>query len=119
METPHVPAYIGQDAKGDTDARVAPTLFPITSGTQAPLIHRITAYNKSALWDDVQAWFDGGEEVYGQIKAHSAAVQKFETKGGATWRIYMPDTPQDQRAPLAWSSFATPVALDDFTNGYD
>jgi len=118
METQHIPAYIGQDAKGDTFARVAPTLFPMMSDMEAPLIHRITAYNKAALWDAVQAWFEGGKEVSGRIDAQAAAVHTFESKGGATWQIYPPNTSRDKKVPLAWSSFATPVALDDATYGY-
>jgi len=118
METQHIPAYISRDAKGDTYARVAPTLFPMMSGMEAPLIHRITAYNKAALWDGVQAWFEGGKQVSGRIDAQAAAVHKIESKGGATWQIYPPSTSRDKKVPLAWSSFATPVALDDTTYGY-
>lgn len=118
METQHIPAYISRDSKGDTYARVAPTLFPATSDMDAPLIHRMTAYNKGALWNGVHAWFDGGKEVSGQIDATEAATHTFESKGGATWQIYQPDTPRDKKVPLAWSSFATPVALNDTTYGY-
>jgi hypothetical protein len=118
METQHIPAYFARDEKGDTYARVAPTLFPAKADGDAPLIHRITAYSKAALWDGVQAWFEGGKEVSGQIDVKAAAVHTFDGKGGATWRIYPPNTERDKRAPLAWSSFATPVALDDVTYGY-
>ncbi|AMV27602.1 hypothetical protein VT84_24585 [Gemmata sp. SH-PL17] len=118
METQHVPAYIARDAKGTSYARVAPTQFPVSAGTDAPLIHRITAYNKSALWDGVQAWFAGGKEVSGAIDPKAAAVQTFESKGGATWRIYPPNKERDSRAQVAWSSFATPTALDETTYGY-
>jgi hypothetical protein len=118
METQHVPAYIGKDAKGDTYARVAPTLFPAKPDGDAPLIHRITAYKKAALWDNVRAWFDGGAEASGRIDPAAAAVHTFEGKGGATWRIYPPGKERDDRVPLAWNSFATPAALDDTTYGY-
>jgi len=118
METQHIPAYIGQDAKGDTYARVAPTQFPATADGDAPLIHRITAYNKAALWDGVQAWFDGGKEVSGTIDPKAAAVHTFKSGGGSSWQIYPPNTARDKKVPLAWSSFATPVALDDTTYGY-
>jgi hypothetical protein len=118
METQHVPAYIGKDAKGETYARIAPTLFPAKSDGDATLIHRITAYSKAALWNDVQAWFDGGKEPSGTIDPKAAVVHSFDGRGGATWRIYAPNTERDKRAPLAWSSFATPTAIDDFTYGY-
>ena len=118
METQHVPAYIAVDAKGTSYARVAPTQFPASAGKDAPLIHRITAYNKSALWDGVQAWFAGGKEVSGTIDPKAAVVQPFESKGGATWRIYPPNKERDSRAQVAWGSFATPTALDETTYGY-
>ncbi len=81
METQHIPAYISLDAKGDTYARVAPTLFPMTSEMDAPLIHRMTAYSKAALWDGVQAWLEGGNEASGQIDTQAAAVHTFDGKG--------------------------------------
>ncbi|HEX5272156.1 MAG TPA: hypothetical protein VFW33_16785 [Gemmataceae bacterium] len=118
METQHIPAYIARDAKGDTYARVAPTQFPGKPDAETPLVHRITAYNKAALWDGVRAWFDGGKEVSGRIDPKAAAVHTFDGKGGATWQIYTPSTARDKKAPVAWSSFATTAALDDVTYGY-
>jgi hypothetical protein len=118
METQHVPAYIAKDAKGTSYARVAPTHFPAKADGEAPLIHRITAYGRSALWDGVKAWFDGGPPASGLIDPKSSAVHAFKGGGGATWRIYPPNAERDGRMPLAWNSFATPTALDDATYGY-
>jgi hypothetical protein len=118
METQHVPAYIATGAKGETYARVAPTHFPAKADGDAPLIHRITAYDKAALWDGVQAWFDGGKEASGLIDPNASAVHTFNGGGGATWQIYPPNTPREKKVPVAWNSFATPTALDDTTYGY-
>jgi hypothetical protein len=120
METQHIPAYIAKDASGVTYARVAPTQFPAADQphADAPLVHRITAYRKAALWDGVQAWFDGGNEASGQLDPAASAVHKFNGKGGATWEISPPKDSPIRKAPLAWSSFATPLALDDTTYGY-
>ncbi len=118
METQHIPAYLALDAKGVTYARIAPTQFPGNLEAGVPLVHRITAYNKSALWDRVQAWFDGGAAATGQIASQEAAVHNFPGHGGATWEIYPPDRNKTRKAPLAWSSFASPTALDDTTFGY-
>lgn len=118
METQHIPAYIARDAKGVTYARVAPTRFPGKQEGESPLIHRISAYRKAALWDGVDAWFNGGPAVSGKIDASAARVSTFDGKGGATWRIYPPNTARDKKVPIAWSSFATPIALDDTTYGY-
>ncbi len=118
METQHIPAYLAKDKKGDTYARVAPTLFPGSIDKDSLLVHRITAYSRAALWDGVQAWFDGGPAVTGAIDAKAAAVHTFKGNGGATWQIYPPNTPREKKAPVAWSSFATPVAIDEVTFGY-
>jgi hypothetical protein len=118
METQHIPAYIARDGKGDTYARVAPTQFPGKPGGDAPLVHRLTAYSKAALWDGVQAWFDGGKDVSGEIDPKAAAVHKFDKKGGASWEIWPPKEGKIKKVPLPWSSFAAPAALDDTTYGY-
>jgi hypothetical protein len=118
METQHVPAYLGSDAKGNLYARVAPTQFPARPEGDAPLIHRITAYKREALWNGVQTWFEGGKPVDGTIDPKASIVQSFKSAGGATWRIYPDGTQRDHRIPIDWSSFATPTALDDSTYGY-
>ncbi|MEZ6142322.1 MAG: hypothetical protein R3B84_17315 [Zavarzinella sp.] len=118
METQHVPAFTAVDSKGTMYARVAPTQFPTNKGADAPLIHRITAYTRAALWDEVEAWFQGGKEATGTIKPQEAAVHTFKGRGGATWRIYPPNAERDKRMPLAWNSFATPTALNETTYGY-
>jgi len=118
METQHIPAYIARDAKGDTYARVAPTRFPGRADGDAPLVHRITAYTKAALWDGVQSWFDGGSAASGAIDPRAASLHTFDGKGSATWQIYPPNTPRDKKVPIAWNSFAAPVALDGTTYGY-
>ncbi len=118
METQHVPAYLAKDANGTFYARIAPTQFPARPDGDAPLIHRITAYSKAALWDDVQAWFDGGKPATGKVNVKAAAVHTFKGSGGATWRIYPPKTERDARVPVAWNSFATPTAIDATTYGY-
>lgn len=119
METQHVPAYLATDAKGDRYARVAPTQFPAKADGNAPLIHRVTAYSKAALWDRVKGWFDGGKAVTGEIDATAAGVHTFKGGGGSSWQIYSPDDDKKKRKlPVAGGSFATPVALDDTTYGY-
>lgn len=118
METQHIPAYIARDAKGGTYARVAPTRFPGKQEGGSPLIHRISAYSKAALWDSVDAWFNGGPAASGEIDARAASVSTFDGKGGATWQIYPPNAARDKKVPIAWNSFATPVAVDDTTYSY-
>lgn len=71
-----------------------------------------------ALWDSVKTWFSGGAEASGEIRAEGAVLHKFTGEGGATWRIYPDGASKEQRVPLAWSSFATPMAAGSHTFGY-
>jgi hypothetical protein len=118
METQHVPSLQAVDAKGETYARIAPTFFPCETDGESRLVHHITSYTKQALWDAVQTWFGGGAEASGAINTEGAVLHQFTGKGGATWRIYPDGTPNEEKVPVAWSSFATPMAADANTFGY-
>ena len=118
METQYVPSVQVTDAVGRVYARIAATSFPRSADDQSALVHRITSYKKQALWDAVKSWFEGGAPASGVVDAQQAVVHKFPGGGGATWKIYLPSTPKDQKTPLAWKSMATPVALDTKTFGY-
>lgn len=117
METQYVPS-VSSTADGKTYARVAPTSFPRNAGDDSMLVHKISAYKKSALWDSVKVWFDGGEPASSLINLEHTAVHTFQSKGGSTWKIYPTNTPKEKKIPLAWSSFANPVAIDPLTYGY-
>jgi hypothetical protein len=118
METQYIPAYISRDTQGRTFARIAPTQFPGNVDGQVPVMHRITAYNKRALWDGVSKWFAGGAAVDGEIDTRGSIVHTFEPNGGATWEIYPLENPEKKKQRLAWNSFATPTPLDDTTYGF-
>lgn len=118
METQYVPSFQAVDSKGETYARIAPTSFPRNTQGDSAVVHRVTAYNKSALWDSVKAWFEGGAVASGTVNSKGASIHTFNSKGGSTWKIYPPNTPREKKISLAWNSFASPVALDEHTYGY-
>ncbi len=117
METQYVPAALATGEQGETFARIAPTSFPIGPDGNTVVLHRLTSYKKSALWDGVQAWFAGGPAVNGLNQAASH-VQTFRPAGGSTWKIYDDKTPKEQKQTMDWKSFATPIAPDPTTYGY-
>ena len=88
METQYVPAALSVDGKGETYARIAPISFPVGPDGSTVVLHRLTSYNKKALWDGVKAWFEGGAAVSGAINPDGAYVQTFRANGGSTWKIY-------------------------------
>jgi hypothetical protein len=118
METQYVPSVQATDSVGRVYARIAPTSFPRGADGQSVLVHRITSYKREALWNSVKNWFEGGEPASGAIDPQQAVVHRFPGGGGATWKIYLPSTPREQKAPVAWIAMATPVALDSNTFGY-
>jgi len=118
METQYVPSVQATDSVGRVYARIAPTSFPRAADDQSVLVHRITSYKREALWNSVKNWFEGGEPASGAIDAQQAVVHRFPGGGGATWKIYLPSTPREQKTPVAWKAMATPVALDANTFGY-
>jgi hypothetical protein len=118
METQYVPSVQATDEKGEIYARVAPTSFPRGPKGESTVVHQVTAYNKKALWDSVDAWFEGGPQASGTIAPQESAVRGFVSGGRATWKIYTPRVPKDEKVSLAWDSFAIPVAIDSVTYGF-
>lgn len=118
METQYVPSVQSADKKGRIYARIAPTSFPRGPKGESAVVHRVTAYNKKALWDAVKAWFEGGPAASGAIDPKASVVHTFPGRGGATWRIYDRSVSREERTRIAWDSFANPAAIDSSTFGY-
>lgn len=118
METQHVPAMVSKDDKGETYARIAPTQFPGAIGVEPPLIHRVTAYKKEALWNQVNSWFKGGSATTGTIREEDSSVHKFTKGGYATWKIYLKGKNREESPEVDWSSYTKPVVPDQETYSY-
>lgn len=118
METQYIPAWQARDAEGQLYARVAPTAFPRNPDGTSTTVHRITAYDRKALWDDVVTWFSGGAPASGRIDPQHSAIHQFTGQGGATWQIYKPPVPREEKVRIAWSDYAKPEAIDAETFGY-
>lgn len=117
METQHIPAMISKDRSGTTFARIATTHFPGDLGKGAPLIHRITAYSKDALWNQAEAWFRGGQQASGQVREAASSVHTFKGGGYSTWKISLPGGDGAEAPEVDWAAYATPVALSNSTYG--
>lgn len=118
METQYIPAAVASDSEGRSYARIAPADFPSGPTGEGILAHRLMSYQKEALWDGVENWFQGGPPASGHIDAEAGSVHSFPGRGSATWRIYTDDTPKEERPPVDWAAFATPVAQDPATFGF-
>lgn len=119
METQYIPCEQVTDSTVESYARIAPTSFPRNANGQSILVHQDTAYNKSALYDSVQAWFSGGSPSSGLIDPNGAHIRTFPGKGSATWQVHTPiEGNKERKVPIAWNKFATPIAIDSTTFGY-
>jgi hypothetical protein len=118
METQYVPSVQATAEDGQIYARVAPTSFPRGAQGESAVVHRVTAYTKKALWDAVEAWFEGGPPASGTIDPQASVAHSPTGQGWASWRIYDRATPNEERVRIAWDSFAYPAALDATTFGY-
>lgn len=118
METQYVPSALFADEGGETFARIAPISFPVGPEGHSVVLHRLTCYSKSALWDEVKVWFEGGAAPSGAVNPAGAFVQHFKSGGGSTWNLYPEGAPKEERTPIDWASFATPFAPDPTTYGY-
>lgn len=119
METQYIPCRVAADAQGVFYARIAPTYFPLGQDGTSVLVHRDTVYDRTAMWEPVSRWFQGGPPASGAISPSSAHVRTFSDRGYATWQIYLanPDG-KETKVPIDWSAFATPTAMDPVTYGY-
>jgi hypothetical protein len=115
METQHIYSYESTDAKGQRYARMAPTQYPVNADGDSDLLHRLMVYKKQALWDEVKAWFDGGDIADGEIDAEQASMQKFKKGVRSSWKFYGEHIPKDKRALLNITSYLNTDVTDSAT----
>jgi hypothetical protein len=105
METQHIHSVEVTDSKGQRYARMAPTQYPVGSDGNSDLLHRLMVYNKTALWDDVEAWFKGGDPAESTIELEGAAMQEFKKGVRSNWKFYGAHIPKDKRALMNITSY--------------
>ncbi len=120
METQHTPCQMAQDSKGDWYARISPISFPLDSDGKSTLIHQDTAYNHTALFDEVSAWFAGGKPSVGKVHPEGSYQRDFGDNGYATWQIWW-NSPgkKEQKVPIDWKGFGSLKSIDAHTFGGD
>lgn len=120
METQNTPCQMAKDAKGTWYARISPISFPLGPDGRSILIHRDTAYDRNALYNEVANWFNGGAVSKGQIHPDGEYLREFDQRGYATWQIWWNSPGQkEQKIPIDWSGFKNLKAFDAHTFGGD
>ncbi len=115
METHFIPAYQSTDAKGDVYARIAPIMFPRSTDDTSVVVHRHLTYSKSALWDPVAAWFDGGPASTGAMDPSGSFEEVFGNEGAALWEMAVVGSPTQKAVPVDLSSVVSPAGWDSGT----
>ena len=116
METQHIPSAEATDSKGVRYARMAPTSFPTNKEGYSELLHRRMVYNKKALWNYVEAWFNGGKPADSKIKLEGASdMVKFKKSVRSSWGFRGDHILKGKDALMNIASFMNLAVTDDAT----
>ena len=115
METQHLAAIEATANNGDTYARTTRIQFPLHDDGLTHVLTKNTCYNKSALWDAVDAWFKGGPIASGKINTAGSFTTKILDGNRNTWRFMQKQGEQKIRIPIDWKAFVGRASVDDET----
>lgn len=79
IEINTVPKFTAESVSGDKYARIPQLQFPTDQNGKTVLIHNLTAYSKSALWDQVVSWMSGGPIPSGAFNNSGAHIQELRS----------------------------------------
>ncbi len=107
METQHISAIKAEDHEGNIYARTVPYKFPINDEGYSIIFQADTAYKKAALWNSVNAWFQGGAVASGVIKQSESYTININSKLRSTWKMKV----KGKKYSIDWSAFASGIQL--------
>lgn len=77
------PAITAQDGNGNRYAKVNRLQFPANNDEVSMILNQISVYSPDALWNDMEAWFNGGPVVPPGISAAGVSGVSFANNGGS------------------------------------
>ncbi|HAQ38224.1 MAG TPA: hypothetical protein DCX89_01970 [Saprospirales bacterium] len=77
------PALISRDSNGNPYAKLKRLQFPLSNEDNSMILSHISVYSRQALWNDLQAWFNGGPAVLPPINETGTHRVPFVNNGGA------------------------------------
>ena len=76
IEVNTVPRLISKDSSGTTFTKIPSLQFPVDKEGRTVLIHNLTHYSKSALYNQFASWMDGGTEPSGKFDVRGASIPR-------------------------------------------
>jgi hypothetical protein len=131
MEVNTVPHFVATDSKGVKYTRVPKLLFPPDSQGLSYLLQDVRSYAKSALFDSVNTWFNGGAAPTGEFAAAGVfkpvlSATRLNLRQGPTgsmlpitgWDTYVQSTvittPDSTAIALRWTGNGTPGVFPQY-----
>lgn len=119
IEIGGVPQLVSESINGATYHRIPQLQFPVDKKGQTVLLHKMTAYSKKALWNQVQAWVSGGTCPSGrfdskgmyvpQVKANKLEVEQGGQRKARNVTNWVDTARLDAETfGLSWKSATTP-----------
>ena len=126
VELWEIPTVHARDANGTSFVRTTRTQFPANGGDEnsSVILHNISAYRRTALWDATVEWFDGGEAPSGALDPNGTFVKSFEGRDLVNeylgWFIIPADGEEGEfpEYPIDWTSLVEVDISDPATFRY-
>lgn len=74
IEIGSVPEFVSEQLGDVTYHRIPQIQFPVDEDGRTVLMHKVTAYSKRAVWDQVEAWSQGGVAPSGRFDPRGAFI---------------------------------------------
>lgn len=87
------PAIIAQDANGNRYAKVGRLQFPANNDDRSMILNQISVYSPDALWNAMEAWFNGGPAVQPGINVAGVRGVPYVNNGGSMAAEIKENTP--------------------------
>ncbi|MCU0780196.1 MAG: autotransporter-associated beta strand repeat-containing protein [Akkermansiaceae bacterium] len=114
METPHSIRAWASDTPEGRFARSMPVYYPVDPNGYSQLTHRHAVYDRTALWNQVAAWFDGtGPAASGNL-APSGTFMQSASGHSPVWSI----RGSNELGTLDWNGLVAPKSATPQDMGY-
>lgn len=83
LEHAESPALISEDENGNHFAKIERLQYPVSNEDNSIVLNQISVYSQQALWNNMEAWFNGGPVVLPGLSQAGSTDVSFINNGGA------------------------------------